>query len=312
MLYSFAGHASEDGSEPWAGVALDTSGALFGATYYGGIWNKGTAFSLSPPASAGGPWTETVLHSFGGRGGASPNAPLLIGGDGQLYSTTAGGGTSHNGTAFELIPPAAAERSQWANVVTHDFWGGTGDGAGPQAGIARGSAGVLYGTTYSGGTSNNGTVFSLTPPASQGVAWTETVLYNFAGGAGDGANPQGGVVIGPAGVLCGTTTGGGPANSGTVFSLAPPASPGGAWTETVLYSFAGASDGALPTSLTIGSDGVLYGTTVRGGTLDGPYCAPLGCGTVFSLAFVAQARGLPAASQTARAPFTDHPALPNN
>jgi len=124
-----------------------------------------------------------------------------------------------------------------------------------------------------------GTVFSLTPPSSTGGSWTEAVLYRFAGSPSDGSNPFSGVVIGSGGVLYGTTRLGGSLDNGTVFSLTPPVSPGGSWTESVLYNFTGASDGNGPEGVVIGSGGVLYGTTSGGGN---PIC-DFGCGTVFSL-----------------------------
>ena len=97
------------------------------------------------------------------------------------------------------------------------------------------------------------------------TAPTLKTLYSFTGGS-DGSNPEGNMVMGPGGTLYGTTTAGGSSNNGTVFSLTPPASPGGPWTESVLYSFAGAPDGALPVgSLLMGPRGTLYGTTVLGG-----------------------------------------------
>lgn len=86
-------------------------------------------------------------------------------------------------------------------------------------GVVIGKSGVLYGTTYTEGTSNGGTVFSLTPPASTGGAWIETVLYNFTGS--HGLNPTG-VAISKNGVLFGTTqNGGAPCGCGTVFALKP-------------------------------------------------------------------------------------------
>jgi uncharacterized repeat protein (TIGR03803 family) len=165
-----------------------------------------------------------------------------------------------------LTRPASPDKS-WTEAVLYRFAGGTSDGANPYAGVVIGAKGVLYGTTDLGGTSNNGTVFSLTPPASPGGSWIEAVLHNFIGGT-DGANPQTDVVIGRNGMLYGTTSLGGASNSGTVFSLTPPASPGGSWTEAVLYSFTGGSDGGLPAgAVTIGGRGmILYGTTEVGGT----------------------------------------------
>ena len=146
---------------------------------------------------------------------------------------------------------------------------------------------MLYGTTEVGGTQSPcpyyygcGTVFSLTPPASSGGAWTEKILHIFNGGS-DGQWPSAGVIIGPGGVLYGTTTGGGPSDNGTIYSLTPPASPGGEWTEAILYAFSG-PDGSRPAAaLLMGPNGVLYGTTYNGGTTWSP---PLpGLGTVFQL-----------------------------
>ena len=78
---------------------------------------------------------------------------------------------------------------------------------------------------------------SLTPPRSAGGSWTEAVLYNFP----SPAQPQAGLAVGEDGVLYGTTLLGGSSNFGTVFSLTPPSSPAGEWTETVLYSFSSVS-----------------------------------------------------------------------
>jgi uncharacterized repeat protein (TIGR03803 family) len=119
-----------------------------------------------------------------------------------------------------------------------------------------------------------GTVFSLTPPSSAGGAWTETTLYNFAGGT-DGNAPFTGVVIGPGGVLYGTTSHAAQVGKGNVYSLTPPASPGGSWTEVSLHNFTNGSDGGNPSGLVIHSTGLLYGATLYGGSA--------GYGTIYSL-----------------------------
>jgi uncharacterized repeat protein (TIGR03803 family) len=278
-IYSFKG--SPDGATP--GSVSGQGGVLYGTTNGGGTSGFGTAFSLTPPASSGGAWTETVLYDFGGGSdGINPNVGLAIGKDGSVCGTTAGGGTSNNGTVFCLTPPASSGGS-WTEKVLHRFAGSPGDGARPFAGLWR-TGGVIYGTTGFGGTTDSGTVFSLTPAASAGGAWTETVLYNLLGSPGDGQSPQARVVMDSGGALYGTTAGGGISNNGTVFCLTPPASSGGAWTETVLYFFKGGSDGRDPLgSVLIGSGGVLYGTTRYGGTTDS--------GTVFSLTPPASAGG---------------------
>jgi uncharacterized repeat protein (TIGR03803 family) len=172
---------------------------------------------------------------------------------------------------------AVAQTSPHGLSTLYSFTGPPSDGSLPFAGVVIGSGGVLYGTTYRGGTSGDGTVFSLTPPASPGGTWTEADLYSFGGYPSDGIQPYGGVVIGTGGVLYGTTAGGGTSGYGTVFSLSPPSSSGATWTETVIHSFT-VSDGYEPTAgLVIGPGGVLYGTTEGGGTSS---CL---CGTVFSL-----------------------------
>jgi uncharacterized repeat protein (TIGR03803 family) len=130
--------------------------------------------------------------------------------------------------------------------------------------------GALYGTTEGGGGSSNcGTVFKLKPPAAGETQWTEKVLYSFAG-TGDGCLPMyGRLIFDSEGALYGTTQGTtrviGAAPSGVVFKLAPPAA-GHMWTETVLYSFKGGSDGSRPwAGLIFDSKGALYGTTLEGG-----------------------------------------------
>jgi len=225
VLYSFKGGA--DGAHPVAGVVIGTGGVLYGTTYAGGSSSHGTVFSVTPPASPGGAWTENVLYTFTAGTGANPKAGVVIGAGGVLYGTTYYGGASNLGTIFNLRPPASPG-GPWTRKVLHSFTGATGDGAYPFAGVVIGSGGVLYGTTVGGGGSTActsgsapgcGTVFSLTPPASPGGAWTEGVLYSFTGG--DGSDPRAGVVIGPGGALYGTTAGGGGSNNGTVFALVP-------------------------------------------------------------------------------------------
>jgi len=277
-LYDFTNQAG--GTLPNSLIVAD--GVLYGTTFvseYG--LGFGAVFSLTPPASSGGDWTETVLYSFtGGSDGGSPNS-LMMGESGMLYGTALIGGTANNGVAFSLTPPVASG-GNWTEKVLYAFEGG-GDGGYPM-GVAIGSGGVLYGTTFDGGVSipecdsGCGTVFSLTPPASPGGEWTEAVLYSFNGGS-DGYAPPVGVTVGGGGVLYGVTgNGNNNEGGGVAFSLTPPSEPGGAWAETVLHSFTGpyGKAGVDPTSrLVLGLGGLLYGTTFRGGGH--------GDGTVFEL-----------------------------
>jgi uncharacterized repeat protein (TIGR03803 family) len=146
---------------------------------------------------------------------------------------------------------------------------GSSDGSFPAGALVSDKSGSLYGATGTGGAGARwGTIFRLTM---RNGHWTHTVLYRFKGGT-DGAGPVGGLIFDQAGNLYGTTTYGG-SGWGTVFKLSPRS---GEWTETVIYSFQGGTNGALPyAGLVFDGAGSLYGTTRSGG--------PAGLGTVFEL-----------------------------
>jgi len=269
-LYEFG--AEPDAQFPGS-LVRDKSGLLYGVGSGGGQ-GYGAVFSLTPPTAPGGAWTESVIHSFAGNDGSSPNA-LALDAKGVLYGTTNSGGTSGNGTVFRLAPPSVPDAG-WSLTVLHNFTGGA-DGGLP-AGLTIGSKGILYGTTSSGGIFSSvcgpgcGTVFQLTPPAAAGGSWTETTLYSFTNTSGDGGGPPAGVVMDANGVLYGTTFNGGSSvnGGGTVYALTPPSSPGGAWTETVLHSFGATNeDGRDPGGVVLGDNGALYGATPFGGSTNG-------------------------------------------
>jgi uncharacterized repeat protein (TIGR03803 family) len=161
------------------------------------------------------------------------------------------------GQALVAAPRAQA---QTFNVV-YNFTDGS-DGGNPLDGLTSDGAGNLYGTTYAGGASSNGTVFKVS-------GGKETVVHNFAGGT-DGANPEGGLIRDAQGYFFGTTTAGGASGAGTVFAVSA------AGKEVVLYSFAGGKDGFNPQAgLAMDASGNLYGTNSAGGAN--------GNGTVFKL-----------------------------
>jgi uncharacterized repeat protein (TIGR03803 family) len=257
VLHVFNG---PDGAGPHGSLVLDGSGNLYGTTSSGGAYDKGTVFKVA----ANG--TETVLHSFTGNpDGARPYAGLAMDASGNLYGTTEQGGVSGCGTIFRI-------KTGGTEIVLYSFTGGFTDGADPKARLILDSAGNLYGTTFEGGSSDNGTVFKLD------TTNTETVLYSFTGGS-DGGNPFGGVTMGGDGTLYGTAELGGinalnphygccKIGDGVVFSLIGSS-------ETVLYAFTGGNDGGSPASDLVLYDGVLYGTTLFGG--------PGHSGTVFSV-----------------------------
>jgi uncharacterized repeat protein (TIGR03803 family) len=176
-----------------------------------------------------------------------------------------------------LAVPARAGSARPHIVLRHAFGPAAQT---PYAGLVRGQAGRLYGTSYGGGAAGAGAVFELSPPGPGRGAWTETVIHGFARpGANDGAHPAAALILGAQGVLYGTTsTGGGPGNAGggTVFALTPPALPWAGWTARTLFVFPrvnGAASAPAGRLLTDGS-GALFGTTMAGG---------LGLGSVFRL-----------------------------
>jgi uncharacterized repeat protein (TIGR03803 family) len=176
---------------------------------------------------------------------------------GELYGTTEYGGltacTQGCGTVFKLTPPSPGG-GRWTETVLYEFLGGS-DGSIPASGVTIGPNGVLYGTTYFGGTASLGTVFQLSPPSSPGGAWTKTILTSF-GGSSPLSLPSASVTLGPNGVLYGTTAG-----AGGAYQLTPPSEEGGAWTQTVIFTFESQNGGASVAPLTLGRSGALFGTS---------------------------------------------------
>jgi len=206
LLHVFA--EGKDGAYPVARLYRDKAGNLFGTTYEGGgssncgQYGCGTVFEISAAGK------ESVLHGFVGTDGALPNGGLVADKTGNLYGTTFEGGGSSNcqggcGAVYKL-----ADDGSFA--VLHAFTGS--DGANPGSDLLAAGKGGLYGTSVAGGAANLGTVFAVKADGS------ESVLYSFASGS-DGANPISDLVAGAGGELYGTTSAGGTANAGTVFSV---------------------------------------------------------------------------------------------
>jgi uncharacterized repeat protein (TIGR03803 family) len=148
VLHSFSG--GEDGVSPFSGLVVDKQGNLFGTTLGGGGSGSGTVFKVTPTGE------ERVLYSFtGGADGGSPVAGLVRDEEGNFYGTTTMGGSSFEGTVFELSPTGT-------ETVLHSFIRGS-DGALPEGGLVRATNGTLYGTTFYGGPADGGTVFELIP-----------------------------------------------------------------------------------------------------------------------------------------------------
>jgi uncharacterized repeat protein (TIGR03803 family) len=296
VIYNF--QAANDAAAPTSSLVIDSAGNLYGASYFNNSGN-GSVFQLKPPATKGGAWTESVLYTVD-----SPTGVIVGRNDdsqGNLFGMTLAGGANGNGLVFELSPPTSS--GSWTEQTLYNFPADDAAAKGARHAAAHASAlppkgqdfpyentlaidtaGNLYGTQTFGGTSNNGNVFALSPPASSGGSWNFSTLYSFAGSP-DGANPAGGITVGPNGVLYGTTYFGGPrtnygGNLGTVFQLTPPKSAGNPWTEKILRNFTGGFDGMNPASSVIVNARGIFGTTTEGGGTTGVG----GSGTVFQIA----------------------------
>ena len=298
VLYTFCAQTDcTDGDWPVAGLVFDQKGDLYGTTYYGGAYQEGAVFKLTPKGK------ESVLYSFCPQGGFSctdgenPWAGVVFDQKGNLYGTTKNGGAVYNnsdclfgcGVVFKVSP-------EGNETVLYSFCeqANCADGEEPYAGVVLDQKGNLYGTTYAGGNNKGrvchpagcGVVFKLTPEGK------ETVLYRFCAkkNCTDGANPEAGLVFDQDGNLYGTTVAGGltnqtycPGTCGVVFKLTPEGK------ETVLYRFCAQSkcvDGDSPAAgVVFDQKGNLYGTTAYGGAYNNRLCDPYiaGCGVVFKL-----------------------------
>jgi len=218
------------------------------------------------------------LHDFSPNAGPSG---LAIDTAGKLYGTFANGGSYGAGLLYDF----AQRAGHWFLTSLYSFLGGS-NGSSPN-GVIVGPEGVLYGAASGGiqscGTNGCGLIYEAVPPANVCpnalCSWDETTIYQFT----SNTDAAGGSVTAfdSAGNLYGISGGGSGAYGwGAVFELSP--SPGG-WTEKILYSFTGGSDGGDPNSLLVGHDGNLYGTAGWGGNNT---CGESGggpCGVVFQL-----------------------------
>jgi uncharacterized repeat protein (TIGR03803 family) len=259
LLYSFCAQSGcMDGYSPFGGVVRDSSGNLYGTTYYGGTYDRGVVFKLTPSG------TESVLHIFGSspNDGANPTADLIRDSSGNLYGTTSVGGASNAGMVFEVTASGAE-----SVFFSFDF----SDGANPfGGGLLRDTAGNLYGVTRAGG-AGGGVVFELTPEG------TESMLLNLGVDGARGESPYDGLARDAAGTLYGATYGGGfgagcpiDHGCGVLFALTT------AGREVVLHGFtlSTSSGGGSPFGGVVRDpSGNLYGTLSKGGAY--------GCGAVF-------------------------------
>jgi len=151
---SVSPYANSGGATPYAGLTL-SGNTLYGTARDGGSSGIGTVFAINTDGSG-----FTTLHNFtGSEDGGNPKAGFILSGN-TLYGTTGGGGSSNRGTVFAVNTDGTGFKNLYSFTATPGYPPINSDGASPQAGLIL-SHNTLYGTAYSGGSSGNGTVFSL-------------------------------------------------------------------------------------------------------------------------------------------------------
>lgn len=223
LIHQFSGGVN-GGSYPYGDLYYDGT-KFYGMTYQGGDSNVGTIFSIDIDGS-----NFALLHEFAGgvSDGSYPSGSLVSDGS-KLYGYTYTGGSSNFGTIFSI------DKDGTNFTILHSFSGGT--GSYPQRGSLTLSGSKLYGMTYSGGSSTFGVIYSIDTNGSN-----FTVLHNFTGGGTDGKRPYDNTLTLSGSNLYGMTQQGGDSNAGTIFSIDTNGN-----NFTLLHEFAGgASDGADP------------------------------------------------------------------
>jgi len=219
--------------------------------------------ALSVVASA--QTVESTLYTFSETTNFWPQGSLLEDGTGNLYGTTRGGGAYGVGSVIELSPPAVSGGA-WTLTTLYSFVPYGASGYVPVSDLVKDQAGAFYGTTFAGGdpVCSCGGVYKLVPPTVAGGAWTESVLYNFKGGA-DGRLPAAAALaLTTTGTLYGVTVRGGSWDSGVLYQMTT--KNGKTYTESVLYSFGDLADASTPNGpVVLDSKGYIYGVTSQGG-----------------------------------------------
>ena len=257
-----------DGIEPTA-LIVGTDGNLYGACKSGGPGGFGTIFQLSLATKK-----LTLLKSFGLNAAGTAvdvgNQPVSLtqAPDGSFYFT--------NGIGIYQLTAAGAVNTLYSYPFTASSVSPMGNGSNS---IVQGSDGNLYITQSVGpqttpGTSTQGAISVLNPASGQ-----LTTLHALAADGSEGNLPGGPLVEGSDGAFYGVTifSGNKNANPGVIFRVTS----GGAF--TVLHTFAGGRSDIYNSSLILGSDGKLYGTTLAGGDTASTNCTPIGCGTIFQI-----------------------------
>ena len=202
VLWSFIDDGG--GVGPAGGVIFDNAGNLYGTTSLGGAHDNGTVYELSPTQSG---WTLTTLYSFTNSDGEGSGS-LFLGAQGDLFGIA---GLFATGSAFEMTQQNGA----WSYQSLQTFAGVLNNG--PVAAPTFDAQGNFYGPLPTGGSSQEGEIFKLTP---SGDRWIYTPFYQFDS-CTNGCNPYGTVIFDANGNMYGTTAVGGTHRDGTVWEITP-------------------------------------------------------------------------------------------
>jgi len=249
-IHTFSG---SDGISPGYGDLIwDQAGNIYGTT--GDIDNGcGTVFKMT---GSGDNWTETPIYVFTGlhHDGCYPQDGIAMDSNGNLFGTNSHLGDDFYGTVWELTYDP---RAGWTEATLYTFTGGS-DGGAPYAGLLIDSSGNLYGATTSG--SQGPAIFELSPT---GTKWTFKVLANIPGCS---QGPFVSLTMDATDNLYGTGYTCGANNLGNIFKLTNTRN---GWVYTSLHDFTGGDDGEYPiSSVSIDTDGTLYGVASGGGSSD--------------------------------------------
>lgn len=256
-VLAFTGNAGINrGRNVLAPLVFDGTGTMWGTTAEGGSGGHGTLFSVNTGTSA-----LATLVDFTGIAGAFPGsraaAALVPGLPGTWWGTTSSGGAEGHGTIFRYTVPGGAFLSAAAFTGT----GGSVPGRIPASALASDGQGNFLGTTNAGGAEDFGTIYKVN---SATLTFTALRAFTGNGGAVPGSMPQAGLASDGAGYFWGVTVGGGRATQGTIYKV-----------HATTGTYAGVGDflrtpGRMPASnpragLTPGPDGLLWGSSERGG-----------------------------------------------
>lgn len=200
ILHHFAG-GTNDGKYPESGLTTNGQGVFFGTTANGGAFGAGTVFRINTDGSI-----YQTLHDFNTNeaDGIIPKGTILLGSDGWLYGMTRYGGAHGLGMIYRL------QQDGGGYAQLRSFSESDGNAATPEAGLAEGPDGALYGMTYNRG----GAIFRMNKDGSG-----FSIRHVFTSGTGDGVYPVAQMVNGPDGLLYGTTEFGGAVGFGTIFRI---------------------------------------------------------------------------------------------